>query len=334
MHSAIPDLVAHYGILIVFVSVLLDQLGVPFPAIPVLIVAGSLVGTGKAYGLECFVAAVSACLIADLTWFWIGKSYGMNVLKTLCKISLEPDSCVSQTQSRFERWGVNSLIVAKFIPGLAIIAPPLAGALRLGWLRFVVLSGIGSMLWSVTGLGAGMLFADQIGRVYAPLQHYAGMAASIVVLLLACYIAYKWWERRRFLRELRMARITVDELYGLMQSHENPVILDVRTHTARQLEPRWIPTAIHAPSDELELAIRELEREREIVVYCTCPNEASAARVAKRLRNLGFKKVRPLHGGLDSWVARGYRIETFAAGGGAEPAAPSPVAHAEPGTVS
>ena len=190
------------------------------------------------------------------------------------------------------------------------------------------------MLWSVTGLGAGMLFADQIGRVYAPLQHYAGMAASIVVLLLACYIAYKWWERRRFLRELRMARITVDELYGLMQSHENPVILDVRTHTARQLEPRWIPTAIHAPSDELELAIRELEREREIVVYCTCPNEASAARVAKRLRNLGFKKVRPLHGGLDSWVARGYRIETFAAGGGAEPAAPSPVAHAEPGTVS
>jgi len=334
MHSAIPNLVADYGVLIVFFSVLLDQFGVPFPAIPVLIVAGSLVGAGKANALECFCASLSACLIADLSWFWIGRSYGMNVLKTLCKISLEPDSCVSQTQSRFERWGVNSLIVAKFIPGLGVIAPPLAGALRLGLLRFVVLSGVGSMLWSVTGLGAGMVFADQIGRVYAPLQRYGGIAASVVVLLLVCYVAYKWWERRRFLQELRMARITVDELYGLMESQENPVILDVRTHTARQLEPRWIPTAIHAPSDALEEAIRELEREREIVVYCTCPNEASAARVAKRLRNLGFKNVRPLHGGLDSWVARGYRIETFSAGGGAAPASPPPVASAEPGPVS
>jgi membrane protein DedA with SNARE-associated domain/rhodanese-related sulfurtransferase len=333
MSVGVADLVANYGLLIVFVSVLTDQLGVPFPAMPVLIVAGSLAGAGKASGLECFAASLSACVIADLTWFWIGKSYGMKVLQTLCRISLEPDSCVSETQSRFERWGVNSLIIAKFIPGLAIIAPPLAGALRLGLWRFVILSGLGSMLWTVAGLGSGMVFADQIGHFYAHLQRYAGIAASVLALLLAGYIGYKWWERRRFLLELRMARITVDELYGLMESQGNPVILDVRTHTARHLEPRWIPTAIHAPVEELEKHIRELERDREVVVYCACPNEASAARVAKRLRNLGFTRVRPLHGGLDSWVARGYRVETFAAAGAPGPGVPSPLPAAARSTV-
>jgi len=338
MSSSIPGLVANYGVLIVFVSVLADQFGVPIPAMPVLILAGSAAGAGKASGINCFAASLSACLIADLSWFWIGKSYGMNVLKTLCRISLEPDSCVSQTQSRFERWGVNSLIIAKFVPGLGVIAPPLAGALRLGWLRFVVLSGVGSILWTLMGLGAGMAFADQIGRFYAHAQRYAGIGVSGLALLLACYIGYKWWERRRFLVELEMARITVDELYRLMESAENPIILDVRTRTARHLEPRWIPTAIHAPFEDLEQTIRELGREREVVVYCSCPNEVSAARVAKRLRNLGFKKVRPLHGGLDSWVARGYRVETDTAAGGtaaggAGPRVPPPVASVAPRTA-
>jgi membrane protein DedA with SNARE-associated domain/rhodanese-related sulfurtransferase len=302
-------LLEHYCVPIVFVAVLIDQLGVPIPAVPVLIVAGSLAANGRVSAAALFIAAVVATLIADAVWFLIGRTYGMRVLKTLCRISLEPDSCVSQTQDRFERWGVNSIVIAKFIPGLATIAPPLAGALRVSWLRFRGLSLIASSLWTAVGLGAGLVFKGPI----AELERIGGMAAAGLGVALIIYIAYKWRERRRFLASLRMARISVDDLYALLTAKQDPLILDVRTHTARSLEPRWIPSAIHAPVEELEHWLKDYSREREIIVYCTCPNEASAAQVAKRLMNHGFKRVRPLHGGLDAWIDAGYPVETHPA---------------------
>jgi membrane protein DedA with SNARE-associated domain/rhodanese-related sulfurtransferase len=306
MHTQLFALLEHYCVLIVFVAVLIDQLGIPIPAVPVLVVAGSLAANGRASAAALFAAAVVATLIADAVWFLIGRTYGMRVLKMLCRISLEPDSCVSQTQGRFERWGVNSIVIAKFIPGLGTIAPPLAGALQVSWLRFMGLSLIASSLWAAVGLGAGMIFKGPI----AELGRIGGMAAAGLGVALAIYIAYKWRERRRFLASLRMARISVDDLYALLTAKQDPLILDVRTHTARSLQPRWIPTAIHAPVEELEHWLKDYSREREIIVYCTCPNEASAAQVAKRLMNHGFKRVRPLHGGLDAWIDAGYPVET------------------------
>src|SRR5271168_2075662 len=144
------ELIAHlgpYGLLLVIVNVLLDQIGLPVPAVPTLIVAGAIGARGEMSLPALFLGSVLACLAADCGWYWVGERYGIRVLKALCKISLEPDSCVSQTQTRFERWGINSLVIAKFIPGLAIIAPPLAGAMRIGWLRFIALSAAGGMLW-------------------------------------------------------------------------------------------------------------------------------------------------------------------------------------------
>jgi membrane protein DedA with SNARE-associated domain/rhodanese-related sulfurtransferase len=309
MHTQLFSLLEHYCVLIVFVSVLIDQLGIPIPAVPVLVVAGSLAANGRASAALVFAAAVVATLIADAVWFLIGRTYGIRVLKTLCRISLEPDSCVSQTQNRFERWGVNSIVIAKFVPGLGAIAPPLAGALQVSWLRFMGLSLIASSLWAAVGLGAGMIFKGPI----AELERIGGIAAAGLGMALAIYIAYKWRQRRRFLASLRMARISVDDLYALLTAKQDPLILDVRTHTARSLQPHWIPTAIHAPLEELEHWLKDYSREREIIVYCTCPNEASAAQVAKRLMNHGFKRVRPLHGGLDAWIDAGYPVETHPA---------------------
>jgi rhodanese-related sulfurtransferase len=222
---------------------------------------------------------------------------------------LEPDSCVSQTQIRFERWGINSLVIAKFIPGLAIIAPPMAGAMRIGWLRFVFLSTCGAVLWVGTGLVAGMLFKAQIARLLEHLSEIGGVAGAGVVILLAAYIAFKWWERSRFYKMLRMARISVADLYELIQEGAAPLIIDVRSITARALEPRWIPGALHVPLQDVARRLKELPRDRDIILYCTCPSEASAARVAKILMNHGFKRVRPLYGGLDAWVAAGYDVE-------------------------
>jgi membrane protein DedA with SNARE-associated domain/rhodanese-related sulfurtransferase len=304
--------IAQYGLMIVFVNVLVDQLGLPVPAVPTLIIAGAVAADGRLPLAALFALAVAACLLADCGWYLVGQRYGIRVLKTLCKISLEPDSCVSQTQVRFERWGVNSLLIAKFVPGLAIIAPPMAGALRIGWLRFVALSACGAALWVGTALAAGVLFKSQIARLLEHLRAIGSIAGAGAVLLLVAYIAFKWWQRRRFYKLLRMARISVGDLYSLMGAGASPVILDVRSSTARELEPRWIPGALHVPLEEVAQRLKELPRDREIILYCTCPSEASAARVAKILMNHGFTRVRPLFGGLDAWVAAGYGVETSA----------------------
>ncbi|MEA3197452.1 MAG: hypothetical protein QOF32_1504 [Gammaproteobacteria bacterium] len=306
-HSLIT-VIGQYGVSMVVINVLLDQIGLPVPAIPTLIVAGAIAAGGGMPLLPLFFWSVLACLAADCGWYLIGQKYGIRVLKTLCKISLEPDSCVSQTQTRFERWGVNSLVIAKFVPGLAIIAPPMAGAMRIGWPRFLLLSTCAAALWAGSGLLAGILFKSQIARLLEHLSDVGSMAGAGVLLLLAAYIAYKWWERRRFYKMLRMARIDVAELYELIQAGASPVIVDVRSVTARELEPRWIPGALHVPLQDVARQLKELPRDRDIILYCTCPSEASAARVAKILMNHGFKRVRPLRGGLDAWVAAGYAV--------------------------
>jgi membrane protein DedA with SNARE-associated domain/rhodanese-related sulfurtransferase len=301
--------IGQYGMGVVVVNVLLDQMGLPIPAVPTLIVAGAIAANGQMPLPALFAWSVLACLAADCGWYLVGQQYGIRVLKTLCKISLEPDSCVSQTQTRFERWGINSLVFAKFVPGLAIIAPPMAGAMRIGWLRFVLLSTCGAILWVGSGLVAGMLFKTQIERLLEHLSQVGNIAGAGAVILLAAYIAFKWWERSRFYRMLRMARISVADLYELIEAGAAPVILDVRSVTARELEPRWIPGALHVPLQDVAKLLKELPRDREIILYCTCPSEASAARVARILINHGFKRVRPLHGGLDAWVAAGYSVE-------------------------
>ena len=303
------QLVAQHGSALVFAAVLLEQLGLPVPAIPVMMVAGAIATEGRLSGIALFSVAIIASLIGDSVWYAAGRRYGNRVMKTLCRVSLTPDWCVNQTQMQFERWGVNALIIAKFIPGLATIAPPLAGATGIGWIRFLFLSAIGAGLWVAAGLGIGMVFAAQIDYALAALERMGTTTLLIVGILLLTYIAYKWWDRQRFFKMLRVARIHVDDLYRLIEAGEEPVIVDVRSATARNLEPRRIPGAVHVPLHAVDEHARELPRDREIILYCTCPNEVSAAEAAKLLMNSGFTRVRPLYGGLDAWIAAGHEVE-------------------------
>jgi membrane protein DedA with SNARE-associated domain/rhodanese-related sulfurtransferase len=300
--------VGQYGVIIVFVNVLLDQIGIPLPAVPTLIVAGAIGAAGQMPLAPLFVWSVIACLAADSGWYVVGKIYGIRVLKVLCRISLEPDSCVSQTQTRFEHWGVNSLVFAKFVPGLSIIAPPLAGAMQIGWPKFIGLSAAGAVLWVGSALVAGMLFRSQIETLLIHLDDFGTVVGGVLLAALIAYVAFKWRERARFYDSLRMARIGVEELYALMQAGAQPIIVDVRSATARALEPRGIPGSLHIALADIDAHTRDLPRDRDIILYCACPSEASAARVARVLMNHGFKKVRPLHGGLDAWVAAGYAV--------------------------
>lgn len=188
----------------------------------------------------------------------------------------------------------------------------------MGRLRFLALSLAGSALWVGSFLVVGAVFRAQIDRLLPALEHYAVLTITAIIAILALYIAFKWWERRRFFKKLRMARINVDELHNLMDLGNAPVIVDVRSHSARTVLPKRIPGAIHVTHDQVGQHVRDIERDRDVVLYCTCPNEASAAQVAKILMNHGFLRVRPLFGGLDAWMAAGYPVEIVQAEGSAD----------------
>ena len=311
MTDSLASVVSDYGLMVVFVNVFIEQIGIPVPAIPTLVVAGAFAAAGKLSILAVFLVAVIACAIADVAWYIAGRIYGNRVMRMLCRISLTPDSCVSQTQERFERWGLNALLVAKFVPGISLLAPPLAGATRIGWLPFLVFNTIGGALWVAAGMGGGMLLGTQIERLLAYLERYGSIAVFVIVAIVVGYVAFKWWERRSFYKMLRMARISVDELYRLMDAGKAPLIVDVRSQIARSLEPRYIPGALHLPMHGFEEHVKELPRDREIILYCSCPNEASAAQVAKLLIDNGFVRVRPLLGGLEAWIAAGHPVESL-----------------------
>jgi membrane protein DedA with SNARE-associated domain/rhodanese-related sulfurtransferase len=313
-----------YRILVISANVLANQLGLPVPVLPTLIVGGALAAQGTVSPTQLFAGALIACLLADSLWFYAGRVYGNGVMKLLCRISLTPDSCVNDTQMRFERWGSNALIVAKFVPGLSLIAPPLAGATRMAWLRFLAYSTLGAAAWVGVALMGGMLFRRQIEALLPRIADFGLAAVSAFAVVLVGYVAYKWWERKRFYSVLRMAQITVNELNRLMATPPPPLIVDVRSPTAVQLEPRCIPGSIRIPLIDVQQHLRDLPRDRDIISYCTCPNEASAAQVARILMNNGFKRVRPLHGGLDAWIAAGYTVDSVPVGSSPQGSLPHP----------
>jgi membrane protein DedA with SNARE-associated domain/rhodanese-related sulfurtransferase len=297
------------GLTVLFLNVLCDQLGLPVPAVPTLILAGAMAADGRLPAGGVFGLAVAACLIGDSVWYAAGRIFGARVMNLLCRVSLTPDSCVNQTQTSFERWGAKVLVVAKFVPGLGLVAPPLAGATRMGVARFFLYSLLGASLWVGAALLGGVLLKPQIEQLLPHAAGLGGAAIALILVLLAVYIAYKWWERYRFYKALNMARISVAELYASISAGAAPVVLDVRSATAQGLQLRRIPGALHIPVQEVGRQLGQLPRDREIILYCTCPNEASAAKAAKLLMQHGFQRVRPLHGGLDAWIAAGYAVE-------------------------
>ena len=303
-------LFAQYGVTFVIINVLLERVGLPLPAFPTLLVVGTLAAHRGGVLAQLFVWATVACIIPESAWYLAGRRYGNDIVKMLCRISLNPDSCVNQTQFRFERWGTNVLVFAKFVPGLSIFAPPLAGATRMSWARFTTYSLLGDMVWVATGLGAGVLLGPQIMLMLPQARHIGRILGLVLALVAIVYIAYKWIQRRRFYASLRMARISVAQLRQLIDAGAAPLIVDVRSAIGRTLEPRRIPGALPISLQEVDTHARDLPRDRDIVVYCSCPNEASAARVAQVLINHGFKQVRPLQGGLEAWIAAGYLAET------------------------
>ena len=268
--NEILSLLERFGPAIVLVAAFLEQIGAPVPAIPVLIVAGAVAATHQQPLVPLLGLAFAGALIADTIWFLLGRRFGFRALGFLCRISLSPDSCVRQTESFFERWGLTSLMFAKFIPGFSIIAPPLAGSLpRASYWKFLLFDGIGALIWAGSSLLVGVIFHDAIDRILDALASLGGWALLFLTSALALFIVWKWWERRRFYQFLRTARISVSELRQRMESGEPVMILDVRTHSQQKRDPRRIPSALSINAEEMDEALPGIDRAGEIVLYCT-----------------------------------------------------------------
>ena len=272
MHPAVHrafDFLIHHGLAVLFGWVLIEQLGVPIPAMPLLLAAGALAGTGHLNFFAALLFAVLGALTSDSLWFQLGRRKGIKILQLLCRISLEPDSCVRRTEGIFSKQGARSLLVAKFLPGLGLVTPPLAGVFRMRFRRFLLFDAIGSLLWAGVFLAMGYAFAGQIEQVAAQLASLGGWLLVLLAGALAAYIAYKFVARQRFLRELRIARITVDELKEKIDAGEQVTIVDLRHSLDFEAEPETIPGALHMEAKELEEKSNLLPRDGEVVLYCT-----------------------------------------------------------------
>jgi membrane protein DedA with SNARE-associated domain len=263
------EFLIRHGYLLLFVVVLGEQLGLPLVGAPVLLAAGALSGTGR-FSLPIALALpIVACVLGDLVWYELGRRRGASILTFLCRIALEPDSCVRRTEDIFSRWGARVLLIAKFIPGLNTVAPPLAGVVAMPLGRFVRHDAAGAALWSLVYVGLGYVFSAQLEAVGLALVGLGRGAAVVVGVALGGYAALKYVQRRQFLRSLRIARISPEELLARMQGGEALAIIDLRNADHAVSEGLRIPGALHMDPGELEQRHGEIPRDREIALYCS-----------------------------------------------------------------
>jgi membrane protein DedA with SNARE-associated domain/rhodanese-related sulfurtransferase len=300
-------IIESYGLWVVFFCVLLDQGGLPFPSYAPMIVTAALATDKHESLLPVLLVATLAALIADLTWFAGGRRFGNKLLRLMCRVSLSPDSCVGMTRNIYAKWGAPSLILAKYIPGFAAVSTTLAGESGTSWRRFIIYDGIGAALWAAGAIALGAMFHEAVEALLAQLEQLGHLALLLLIVAVALFVLFKWWQRQRFMAQIRMSRISVDELLSLLDSGSATVILDVRS-PERRAASGWIPGSI-AVRDISDLQLNPGE---EVIVYCDCPNDASAAVVARKLREQGFTRVRPLAGGIEAWQASGRPIDRHA----------------------
>lgn len=298
---------------VAFVGVFAGAIGLPVPAMPTLIVVGSTLVAARdpMLILATFLGALAGAFLGDAAWFLTGRRFGYRVLDGLCRISLSPDTCVRRASGFFEKRGVKLLLVSRFIPGLSLVAIPIAGAGDTKFMRFTVYDLLGATLWISVGLSAGMLFYRQIDALLVGLRQVGLGVAALAVILLVLWIGFRYLRRTMLLMRLRKSRISVDELSMLLASEPGALIVDVRSAMSRRDDPFVIPGSQLFDLSTADVDLATLPRHSSVVIYCSCPNEVSAAKVAERLTKLGFANVRPLTGGLGAWREAGRDVEAI-----------------------
>ncbi len=303
----------HYAYAILFLWVLVEQLGVPIPSIPVILTAGTLAATHRVNGGAAVLCVLAACLLSDSVWYALGRRYGNSVLKLLCRLSFEASTCVTKTEGYFHRRGAVTLLFAKFIPGLSTVAAPIAGQTGMRYPRFVLYDLTGSLIWSLSYLLAGFFFGDlaqRSQRFFAVIGHFA---VAIFVLMVLGLMFQRIWKQRRFLLSVRELRLEPAELLDMIETADRqgnipPYIVDLRHPLDYLPDPRVLPHTVRVSPSDLTAHQSKLPRDRDVILYCTCPSEETSAKVALQLHNFGIDRVRPLRGGFEVWRDLGYPL--------------------------
>jgi membrane protein DedA with SNARE-associated domain/rhodanese-related sulfurtransferase len=306
----------HYAYLLIFLWVLVEQIGIPIPSIPVLLTAGTLSATHRVNHFYVVLAVLAACLVADTTWFSLGRRYGNSVLKLLCRLSFEASTCVSKTEGYFTRRGPITLLFAKFVPGLSTVAAPIAGQTGMPYPKFLMWDLAGSLIWGETFILAGRFFGD-LAKKSAPFFHWLGHFAFLIfVLMVVGFLAYRVLKQRKFLQQVRELRLEPTELKAMLDAaeeggHTPPFIVDLRHPLDYLPDPRVLPGALRIGPNELKLHSEIIPRDRDVILYCTCPSEETSAKLALQLHKMGVYRVRPLRGGFDGWKEAGYPLVDY-----------------------
>lgn len=319
---SLAELSLRGGWLFVFLSVFVTSVGIPVPAILALIMAGAAIRLTHVVGgdmwlslIATFAAAVTGGALADAVWFFAGRTYGNRTLNLICRLSLSKDVCVKRAERLWGYWGPPVLLSTRFIPGLSLVSTPLAGAMRVKWSTFLFYDCAGTAAWTAVGLGIGMTFATQLEGI-TRMFHRLGRATVFAVLaaLVVC-IVHRWHGRRRFAATLEKSRISAQAVHAMIHDGRTPAILDVRSSYKRLIDPVVIPGAKFADDMDLQPILANYDPAQTTVIYCSCPNEVSAALVASALRKAGFHDPLPLSGGLEAWRAAGFAVETISSFG-------------------
>jgi membrane protein DedA with SNARE-associated domain/rhodanese-related sulfurtransferase len=303
-----------YGIL--FLWVLVEQFGIPIPSIPVLLTAGTLSATHRIHASYSLLAVLLACMIADSMWYFLGRRYGNSILRLLCRLSLEASTCVAKTEGYFVRRGPVTLLFAKFVPGLSTVAAPIAGQTGMPYGRFFLWDLAGSIVWAEAYLLIGRFFGDIAQKSAAFFHVLSHFAFTLFVLMVLGFMAYRIIKQRRFLTQVRALRLEPEELKEMIDNaaaagNIPPFIVDLRHPLDYLPDPRVLPGAVRIGPNEIASHNEKIPRDRDVILYCTCPSEETSAKVALQLQKVGVYRVRPLRGGFDGWKEAGYPLEDY-----------------------
>ncbi len=299
----------HHAYLVLFGWIIAEQIGLPIPSAPLLLTAGTLTATHTLSLPLILLSAVAACLVSDSVWYFMGARFGGGMVRLVCKLSFESATCVRRTGDFFQRYGARAMLVAKFIPGLGAVAAPIAGQSKMPYPTFLIWDAAGAVLWSGSIALVGRFFGDVLKRHPEALSTVGHFAGILFVLLLVSFFCYRLYRQRAFLRQIRGAKIEPEELKALLDAGQDVYIVDLRHPLDYLPDPRRLPGAVLYKPDTLVADGASIPRDRDVVLYCTCPSDATSARTALRLRSLGVYRVRPLKGGYEAWKRLGYPLE-------------------------
>lgn len=307
-----PSAISTWGAAVVFLNVLLTRLGVPVPAVPVLLLAGTAIANGHLSFWHVLTAALAAALIGDGVWFTAGRMLGRRLIHALARLSAAVEKRVRKARALFVHFGPAIVSVSKFIPGLAIITPPLMGTTRVGVVIFFAWDAVGIVAWATFWLLGGAIFERQLSLLIHEVRAHGWTIIDVLTAIAASYLVFRFVQRWRLQRPLSLAAISSEQVDAMMRPDKPPVVLDARPEQMKRQTPQPIPGAlpldVHSPAtvDAALLA-------RDVVVYCICADDVTARTLSQQMRDKGFTRIRALRGGLDAWERRGYSVEPLIA---------------------